>query len=190
MIDNKDIRECYLEDTIGRKYHNSIVTKNRPMRVNGENGEVTTTNLDAPMSWHEFKKLSDATKTTYIVHLVDKYNVGITELVDMLGCVRSTFYNNVTKPLALGELFERGHKMTANQKAKWSEFLGIEDDTPELVEVEEVKVPTKYTMGVKSAGFVLEGKFDFIKLTALINALVNEGDDCVVSVHISTTDRE
>jgi hypothetical protein len=200
MIEDREIRECYREDTIGRKYHTPIVTKNRPMRINGENGDVTTLALDKPMTWDEFKGLSDSLKTTYIVHLVDKYNVGVNELCEMLGCARCTLYQRVTKPLSLGELFKTGHRMSKDEIIAWSEFLNpteklekCEDNTSENIEKceeTEVVAPTEPSFDVLKGKFILSGEFNMNKLTTLISALVNEGDNCMVTVTISRNEWE
>ena len=53
-------------------------------------GDVTMINLNEPVSYEQFKKLSDGLKTTYINNIIQKYHVGFASIARMMGCKADT----------------------------------------------------------------------------------------------------
>lgn len=198
---DQEIREAYKEDTIGRRYYPSIVSKHTD-RIKEEGGEVITMNLNKPMKVKEFKKLSDESKIKYITHLKKTYNVNIHAIYEMLGCSRSWFHQFVTKPLGLSKMFMVGKQMTFEENLKWNEFLkdtdNIENTYENLSEnsvkntenqniVDNFKAPEPLKMEVLNANFTVSGVFDAQRFSDILKNYINEGCQCEISVSIDMT---
>lgn len=86
-------------------------------------GPVVSYNLNKPMSWGTFKKLPTTVQAEYITNLQKKYGATAVDLGDMFG-VRALTVRKHADANGLNICFPRGHAMSAERKAAWSEFLG------------------------------------------------------------------
>lgn len=130
---NQEIKEAYREDTVGRKYHAPIVGKNKP-RLNGESGPVTSVNLNEPMTWAEFRGLSDTLRIKYLEHLRDYYKATVTCIAEMMGTHRTRLSGLISKMGRQG-MFSRGaSKLAGNDLEKWNAFLNSGKKIPLKIE--------------------------------------------------------
>lgn len=193
-INDPEIRDCYNEDTVGRKYHASITTKKGIGNLKGESSEPITMNLNKPMKWKEFKQLTDSMKVMYLKHLVTTYGVNGVEVRNMLGVSNSYFYANVITKMSLTGLFGSGRAgKTAEQEKAWCKFLGeaeepVVESLPEPIEepIEEpiTEAPTP-TATVCSFKFTQSGCLNIDELVKRITAMVSEGTPCTLKVSLS-----
>ena len=194
-IEDKDIRDCYKEDTVGRKYHASIPTKKPFGDLKGESSEPITMNLNKPMTWRDFKALSDDMKRMYLRHLRDTFGVNIIEIITMLGISRSRFTHAIVIPLGISGEFGNGRTIkTSEQQKAWDKFLGkteaVLDEVTKLENVEIVETVTpgnveKITSPVNSFKFSQTGKLNAEELIKRITALVDEGTNCTVKISLT-----
>lgn len=181
MISDYEIKECYKEDTIGRKYHTPITTKNNTTICKGESSEPMTLKLDEPMDWSEFKELSDSLQTMYITHLREKYNVSQGKLATMFGIVQSTIYNCCVK-LGIADLFNKS-QMDKEQKAAWKEFLSKRTvEEPKVVETIEPNIENTLAIGYFEIGF--SGKFNADNIANTLSKLIADGTDCKIHITV------
>ena len=193
-----EIREVYNEDTIGRRWHPPIMTAKK-LRIKKEKSEVIEMNPNKPMKVKEFKKLSDKSKIEYITALVEKYNANIKALYTMLGCSRTWFHANVTKPLGLSKLFSVGRAMSFEDQLKWNDFVNETDEACEnlsenIVEntenqnsVDEFRCDELPKMEVINANFTASGVFDAQRFVDILKNYITEGTYCEIAVSIDTT---
>ena len=186
-IVNKDIRDCYREDTVGRKYHASITTKKGIGDIKGEVSEPMSMNLHKPMKWKEFKALSDSMKRMYLEHLVATYSVTCSEIADMLEISHGYFYHAINQKLKFNGYAVNGRNaQTKEQRKAWSEFIGKVDIVPEeAAEEVEVVEDVTCTAPVNSFKFSQTGKLNTDELINRITALVSEGTNCTVRVSLT-----
>lgn len=101
------------------------------------NGEVKTYKMNIPMTYKEFKELPEVYQERYLAGLIDKYNVGLKQLGEMLGCANSTL-NRIIRlhDWKSVRIKEKGHRMTRDELKTWNEFLDLyrasKAETPEL----------------------------------------------------------
>lgn len=192
MITNQEIREAYKEDTVGRKYRTPVHFKPTAMDYKEEFGDCVTLKLNEPMSWNQFKGLSDSLKVKYITHLKEVFNVSQIALAKMFNVVPSTIHKTINA-LNLVELFEHTH-MTKTEKAVWNDFLkgiakigagiGLDTEKVENTEsVESVKLSTS-SMKLSSFTFNFSGSFNSIELINSIKTVIDEGTDCHITIGV------
>jgi predicted transcriptional regulator len=193
IIKDRDIREAYEEDTVGRKYHNSITSKNNNYGMKTEAGNCTTLQLNEPMTWTQFKKLSDSLKIMYLKHLREKYNVNISLLAKMFGVVPSTVFK-LCQRLGFYELLTRTY-MTKAEKQAWNEFVNskqevsVDNDTDTDVDTE---VNTVVVLPPKMKQFTFETSFsgttELVDLINHIGQFIPEDAVCDVQIHVARKD--
>jgi hypothetical protein len=159
-------------------------------------------NLNKPMKYKEFKKLSDEMKIMYITHLRETYNANIKAIYTMLECSRSVFHSHTTKPLGLDKLFHTGNTMTFEQQVKWNEFLNGENDIDKACDnlsenivkntenqniVDNFEAPEPSKMDVLNASFTVSGVFDAQRFSDILKNYIKEGTHCEIAVSIDTT---
>lgn len=196
-ISDYEVRECYKEDTIGRKYHAPIVTKNKPAVVDGECGEVESLQLKKPMQYKEFSELNDELKKIYLTHLRDTYHTTQGRVCEMLGISQSYFWKKVITPLNLYGMYSGvKRKLDEDERAAWNNFLNpaIEEpleETAEAVEestvdnTEEVVVsePTP-TATTTRLSFRMCGPLNAVEIARKIATMIEPGTHCTVDVDI------
>lgn len=108
------------------------------------NGEMKIYNMNAPMSWADFKEMPDDLKVQYINHLSDEYQVSQYMLADMFG-VNQTFVSRQFRifNIPMKNVNRRvSNAATAARDAKWAEFLNTgvapteDSDTTSAVETD------------------------------------------------------
>jgi len=128
------------------------------------NGKMYTYNLDAPMSWDNFKNLPDDAQRNYIHEICKKYNANIAAFAEMFGAKENAVFAYF-KSHNLKDILSRGahgkyNRMNAEQRKAWLEFYHpsaepaiaadavCEDDEvpvqePVCVEIAEENVPVR-----------------------------------------------
>lgn len=177
-----DIQEVYMEDTVGRKYRAPIVSK-RAGESKGENGEMTTLNLNEPISKSEFRKLSDALKVMYIQNLHKTYGVTMKQIAEMLGYNVSHFSSSVISRLNLKGQF-KGRRPTQKQLALWKKFLKSAEPVHETQTKQELKRNSIPPAMVCNCSFTLKGELKVQDIAERIHAMVADGTPCSISVAI------
>ena len=118
------------------------------------NGEVKTYNMNAPMTWAEFKEMPDDLKVTYLNHLADAYQANQKMMAGMFGVTPVTVHKIC---LALGVAAKnahiRGSGIAADRDSRWAEFLnggipaaepGVEETTVEKADEETANRDTPF----------------------------------------------
>ena len=88
------------------------------------NGEVMTYKMNVPMKWEEFKKLPRHIQKMYLEDLIERYSVNATKLSEMFGVHLTTFLMLCAHD-EVNIKFQRGAKMTKEQKIAFDQFAGI-----------------------------------------------------------------
>ena len=177
-----DIQEAYAEDTVGRKYHAPIKSK-RLSESKGENGDVTTLNLNEPMTKEEFRKLSDTLKVMYVRNLHQTYGVTMKQIAEMLGYNVSHFSSSVITRLNLKGMF-KGRKPTQKQLALWKKFLKQGESVCEAPMKQELKCNSAPPAMVCNCSFTLKGELKAQDIAERIHSMVADGTLCSISVAI------
>ncbi len=186
--EKQEIREVYNEDTRGRKYHTPIVTKKDP-RFKAESGPVTSIDLNAPMTWTEFKALPDTLKIKYLEHLRDYYRANMSTIARMFGITQPTLQPIVNK-LGLKGTFSRAPRVLRdNDLAKWNTFLNSGKDDSEANVVDDFKeeqtpIETESSGSMKFTGctFSFEGKFNVQDIVKKLSVCIDEGTECRIRI--------
>ena len=87
-------------------------------------GPVVTYRMNEPLTWDELKSYPEDVQREYVTGLRNKYGVTSRCVAEMLGLKPSSFYG-----LGFNGIFSRGYKMTPEQKAGWSQFVGSVEGT-------------------------------------------------------------
>ena len=120
------------------------------------NGKVYTCNLNAPMSWEDFRALSGTTQKAYIQHLIN----------------------------GLGVSFKVGSSMNKEQRALWEKFLYGDhvagDALPaavlvcapqeESIEEPDMPSPEPAPMQMRQFSLVFEGK---LNMSMIVNSILS-----------------
>lgn len=118
------------------------------------NGECKTTNLNRPMTWDEFKALSDNTKKIYIQTLREKFDVTNMALGEMFGIHKATV-SHAFKCYGI----PNGYRGNRNfDRTKWNAWLNgeltestsdiyVEDTNDEPIIIDEVVNEEPFNVG-------------------------------------------
>lgn len=115
-------------------------------------------NLDAPMTWHEFRNLEKEEQREYLQHLIDTYGANAVSFGKMFHVGAQTVRKHIVEA-GLGITLNRGSRV---DKVRWNEFLGIADE-------EESQGPAAGTapaMQIRSATLHFAGKIDVDTIAA------------------------
>ena len=165
------------------------------------NGEVVSYNMNAPMTWEEFKKISKENQEAYLAALVNKYGVSYSHLGKMFG-VSNTCVNHWVKVnnFTSVKVNPKGGRMTSDQMLEWSKFLhgekkltessqetsrnlerfaSVAEDVPEVPDT----VVTDHIMQTSSISLSFDGEINFSDIVAYLKLAV--GDSPVGHIEIS-----
>ena len=95
------------------------------------NSKVKMHDIKHPIRWALFKELDDDCKNEYIQYLVEQFCVNYKALANLFGVSVKTI-QKYTEGLDATSSFQRGHGMTAAQRAEWERFISCDsqpDDT-------------------------------------------------------------
>lgn len=194
-ISDQEIREVYQEDTVGRKYRVPIVSKNKDVGTVESKQEPITLKLNQPMSYDEFKLLSDDLKIMYVKHLRQCYKATRFHVAEALGINPSTVSHRIIEGLGLKGLFCKGPQMNAEQKKAWDKFMGKREESTPTEAVEDVKPVETETIEVHpvnpvdtaevcSFHFMQKGRLNMYEFCKRLNSMISEGTDCVITVRV------
>lgn len=162
------------------------------------NGPVSTYNINAPMSWAEFRKLPVDIRKHYVISIMDKYGVGISPLARMFG---------VTHATVAAFIHQHEIRVPAYRKADGARFLSefVNKTTPdseaapiteEPVEVETETIPANATsvvaqpkantMSVVAASLLFEGEFNTQIISDALNRVVPQGSCVKISIQVES----
>lgn len=178
-----ELEEVYREDTIGRRYHTPTKSKKGTVIREEPPSEVSSLNLNTPISKEEFRNLSDSLKVIYIQHLRKTFCCTSAQMADMLGYNQSHFSTLVSK-LNLKGLFKKG-RPNKKQKAEWRKFLKsseiVSDDTPKP----ELKKQSAPMAMICDCSFTLKGELRVSDIAERIRSMVSDGTPCQISIAIN-----
>ncbi len=100
-------------------------------------GSVVSVNLNKPVAWDEFKKLSKQTKEEYVKGLVNTHGASMREVAEMFGVSYTTMYRHF-KEIDMDMPRATSGPKKPGQKEKWQMFLsesGVLQQTAAPVEV-------------------------------------------------------
>lgn len=193
MYFDNEVKQVYNEETNGKRYHNSIVSKPKE-RVEDTPGEVHTLYLNKPMLWAEFKTLTKDLKRMYIEHLCTTFCPTQKEVYTMLGCSPAHFHRTLEYLGLIGVFPGRKSKQTKAQKKAWKDFLNNEGDTKskQAKEPKTIESNTVRSTTIKEFTFTQSGPFNFDEFIKRLSAFIKDGDDCTltVSTHNNTHNKE
>ena len=112
-------------------------------------------NLDAPMSWREFKNLEKGEQCEYLQHLIDTYGANAVSFAQMFGISAQTMRKYIASDLGIA--LSRGSRV---DKASWYGFLRIP------ASAEETAGGADTAMHIHSATMRFEGKIDMETIAA------------------------
>ena len=91
------------------------------------NGPVHTYDLNAPMTWDQFRSAPDNILTEYLTKLKEEFGVTLKDLAEMFGVSYSSVYRYLSGH-ETGISFPVGKRMTLQNRRKWLEFIGKAED--------------------------------------------------------------
>ena len=118
------------------------------------NGEVKTYNMNAPMTWAEFKEMPDDLKVTYLNRLADEYQANQKMIADMFGVTPVTVHK-ICRALGVAakNAHIRGSGIAVERDSRWAAFLnggipvaepGVEETTVEKADEETANRDTPF----------------------------------------------
>lgn len=199
FIKDENIREVYTTDTVGKKYHTPIVSKQTPTIKDSKQAEVLTANLTQKVDKKTFLKMSNASKKEYIEQIREKYSPTNIELSRAIGISPATLY------VVLNELYPNGRskysagKRTPEQEIGWQIFIGLREAPAEqvveqpveeqpTVEQKEEPTPRKPVVSCRRVTFDVEGPLNVQDIATKIGVMVADGVNCRVSVILNVID--
>lgn len=191
MIDEREIKEVYTEDTIGRKYHKPILTAKNGFinykEAQKQHGEVQSFNLNKLLTKKEFLKLTDDLKKMYITNLKEKYNATYTEIAFSMGWDNSSL-GKLLKNIGMPRGYNTGKK-NAEQTIGWQEFLKQkEENTPKIETIKEATEKKEFVSSVCNLHFEQVGEMNAELIAKRISALIPDGIKCKVAITIETAE--
>lgn len=105
------------------------------------NGPVSAWNLNAPMSWEEFKQMPEDLQKDYLTGIHARFHVGPARLEELFGVHNVTVYRYLSQNGLKGLMGTRSYP-TREQAAEWKKFcagetVADEQDIPEEQVVDE-----------------------------------------------------
>ena len=199
FAENKEIKESYNEDTRGRKYHAHFTTKHSP-RFKNEASKVSSINLNAPMTYHEFKQLPDTLKIKYLEHLRDYYEVSITLIANMFGRAQTTLQAVINKLGLKGTFPINRRNLPSHVLDRWNTFLNSGEEVEEpkeekapvintimsLPEPDPIPYKTVSNNSMNFTGCTLgfKGKFNVQDIVKKLSACIDEGMECRIRISV------
>ena len=188
MIDERELKEVYEEDTKGRKYHSSILSQKGWVdfkQAEKQHGEVHTFNPNKCITKREFLELTDDLKRVYITTLRKKYNVTNIEIAFSMGWDNSALGKEI-KRLGISKGRQKYKKTVAQEKA-WQDFLSSGDVTEKAA---QIKAKTKEELGATVCNLHFEqvGELNAELIAKRISALIADGVKCKVAITIETVE--
>lgn len=186
-INDLELMEVYKGETEGRKYRNSIVSKNNTIRTEPAK-EIRTIDLNRRMDKKEFGKLDAKTQREYLIYLHTKFGASLCEIGEMLGYGYNYIFA-VTKKLNLNGSFKTGkRKKTKEQEKLWKNFLNnvpeeVSEDACECVCETPIK-EVKREMTVNTLSFSCSGMLCVEDLGRAISNMIEDGALCNVRIEI------
>lgn len=103
-----------------------------------KNGEVTTVQMNQPMTYEEFKSIPEDLQERYLACLVDGYRVTSRHIAEMMGVDPRTLRSHIRNHGFTKIHFRKGAvKLTEEERRDWNEFLSRRDISKETVTEEE-----------------------------------------------------
>lgn len=160
------------------------------------NGAVMSINMNKPVSWGDFKSMSDQTQKEYILGLIDTYHANASTLSEMFGVSPTTVRKHIQNKKFNVE-FKVGHSMTSAQRDEWLKFLsqdssGADDHVESCAEsisgvMGESQVDKEETedgdrMSVKSFSLCFSGVIDVDAIANSLRRMMIDGETADVEI--------
>lgn len=162
------------------------------------NGPVNTYNLSQPMSWKVFSSMPSDLQKAYIDDLICKYGVTQTALAKMFGISYHYCIEKMTE-FGLSHIFQRGRRMTTEQKNAFQEFLcheelernteTSEEQSSRDIQVDEPVQDPNAVMCMDELFVQFSGKIDLVQLTNTIRYMLPEDRHATVSISVKVGDQ-
>lgn len=149
------------------------------------NGEIKTYNMNAPVSWKEFRAWPTDIQREYLMTQMKRYNVGTPEFAYMFG-VSETHLQRVRKELGIPA--PRGGRRGRVDEAGWVRFRrGIDESSADLLPPEETAPAEKCEDQTEAPSEKVDETPDeldegVLRLAALLTALKGTGAKLTIEV--------
>lgn len=130
------------------------------------NGQVNSINLNATITYEQFKTLPKSLKKEYIQNLVTEYDAGPAEIARLLGM---GVKNCSVQLRNLGFNFGRGHKQSKENIERMRADYGV------------VAIETK-KMTLQNASFIFSGAFDANEFAKRLSEVIP--NDCMTEISV------
>lgn len=142
-------------------------------------------NMNKPVAWGAFKKLSKTLQEGYIQRLVEQYAVNATSLAVMFDVHPATVRRYITDS-ELDVRFPAGRSMSADQRSAWERFLQGEVEKPAEVDSDATTQEARSAkMEVKELSISFAGAIDAAMIFNTITQMI--GRNAVGQVKIVCT---
>ena len=152
-----------------------------------------TMNLNKPMSWENFKSLPARMQTEYLQHVTDTYKVGKSKIAkDVFGCSDDTLAKYIADNGLQVRFCSAAGSKPKEQIAVWNQFLRIEQDaqeTVELVPAEETPTVVKVDatdqappMRMDSVSLRFSGALDIQMIANSLRHVIGDGTSGTLSI--------
>lgn len=101
------------------------------------NGPVMSYVMNEPIAWDSFKQMPKDLQEQYVKNLVEKYGATYTNLSELFEMSVTTVRKYFSKQ-GIDPGCHVGHRMNAEQRSVWMEFLGVEEESIEA-EIEKIE---------------------------------------------------
>lgn len=172
---DENIRDAYKEDTWGRKWRPSIITKPTPHSgITTGATPVQSVNINKPLNKEMFSALSPVLKKYYIESLIERFGVNRMEIARKIGYEYSGFCK-LLKSVGIERAKKAPRSIPKDKQKAWSDFWGEaateslsepEDETAELI-------PSKVT----HSSFVQSGCFNKDEFLSRLNVFLKDGEN-------------
>ena len=160
------------------------------------NGAIMSINMNKPVSWKDFKSMSDQTQKEYILKMIDTYHVNASTLSEMFGVSPTTVRKHIQNK-GFDIEFKVGHSMTSAQRGEWSKFLsqdsqdsvicvdtcvscdGYEVGDPQC---QKEEVESESHMSVKSFSLCFSGIVDVDAIANSLRRMMIDGETADVEI--------
>ena len=105
-----------------------------PKQWKERNGKVSTVKMNEPMSWSEFKTLSEDIQSEYLNKLIRRFNVTATVIAKEMFGINNQYLCSFVRNRKLNVKFQKGVTMSDRERDAWESFLNPAPEKREAAE--------------------------------------------------------
>ena len=143
-------------------------------QMRGLNGKIQSFGLSKPMTWEQFKAMSNDIQIEYLMNLNKAFNVNVTGLAKMFGITGQALRNYFAKyNIRFMDVSGRLHRMSRAEQEIWDEFINAAEK--EIIETTNIKSVAPEVVRVKPTvmtQFMITFK-GVLDVSAIANSLLN-----------------